>query len=1166
MKYLRSSLVRHALSEISQGVLIAGADRRIMFANAAFSKITCYQPNELIGRPCSIVQGSETDPAAVQEISERLAHLESFSGDVLNYRKTGEPFWNELTITPCVDPKSGETFFVGVTRDITRRKLAESELAEMDLQHKFLFDHAQAGLVLHGPGGEVLFANRLAQQLLGVDREEVLGAELEDPRWDFIRDDGSPMPVDEYPVNLALASRGAVKNFVLGAYRHSDKQLTWLMGNALAALDDDGAVANIVTSFTDVTELKQTELALAAANDEAQKVKLRAQSSETRYRFLADNISDVLIHITPEGEGLYSSAAMAKLIGYSPKDLAGKNAFDLIHIDDCPRVKAAVGAMSAKNPERTIEYRTIHRNGAPIWVEARLQYQNGGVVGVVRDITARKVLEAQIETALMSAQASAHRAEVAERVAGLGHWRFDHKSGELTWSRQLYEILGLDPSMPPDVLEIINRMHPDDRAGAEDRIAKVINRGTVLDLGTSRFIRPDGEIRNISTQWGVETDSDGTVTASIGTVMDLTDRVRIQDALAESEQKYRMLAENSTDIIVRFGPDGLLRYVSPACRILGLEADQEIGRPITRVLTADSLEHSQRVIAALFSGADVDPNVSRLHRCRGPNGRDVWLEGKPTLIRNDVGQVVEVVTALRDVTAKREVELALAMSEQRYRSLAENAPDILTESQLDGALTYVSQASLAITGFAPEELVGQSSFSLMHVDDAERMRAMCQTVYQSQGAIAAWPIEFRAVHKSGRPIWLESKPILVTDPATGRYIGLTDVIRDVTARKALEAQLQDARAEAEAAAAVKGEFLANMSHELRTPLTSILGFTRLAIEQEAASGLLRDYIERVDSASQALLATVNDILDFSKLEAGQVDIRPRPINLDLAVKGSLDLFLPQASAKDLDLSYFCERPGLSVSCDPDRLRQILLNLIGNAVKFTAVGGISVSVRYDDQQESVTVEVTDTGAGIPSDKISALFQRFSQIDGSLTRVAGGTGLGLAICKGLVEAMGGQIGVSSRLGVGSCFWFCVPSPVVRETASIDGAQADFAVVDGLRVLVVDDHPTNRELARLILAGLGAETHEARDGAEAIEVAGSQPVDVILMDLRMPKFDGMAALKMIREGDGCNSSTPILAFTADTDDRTRKALLEAGFDGVVSKPLLPEMLVMAVSDALK
>jgi PAS domain S-box-containing protein len=648
--------------------------------------------------------------------------------------------------------------------------------------------------------------------------------------------------------------------------------------------------------------------------------------------------------------------------------------------------------------------------------------------------------------------------------------------------------------------------------------------------------------------------------------MDLTDQVRVQDALAESESKYRMLAENSTDIIVRFGPDGLIRYVSPACRILGLDPYEEIGRPITRVLNSDSLEHARQIICALFSGAEIDSSVSRLHRCRGPNGRDVWLEGNPTLIRDDAGHVIEIVTALRDVTAKREVEIALAMSEQRYRSLAENAPDILTESQLDGTLTYVSQASLAITGFAPHELVGQSSFSLMHDEDAERMRDMCQSVYQSHGTIAPWPIEFRAIHKCGRPIWLESKPILVADPATGRYIGLTDVIRDITGRKALEADLQVARAEAEAAAAVKGEFLANMSHELRTPLTSILGFTRLAIEQQAATGLLRDYIERVDAASQALLATVNDILDFSKLEAGQVDIRPRPIDVDAAVKGSLDLFLPQASAKDLKLSYCCDRPGLAVSCDPDRLRQILLNLVGNAVKFTAVGGVSVSVMYDDREELVVVEVTDTGAGIQADKISALFQRFSQIDGSLTRVGGGTGLGLAICKGLVEAMGGEIGVSSQPGLGSCFWFKIPAPVVHDEILMDGDKVDFASVDGLRVLVVDDHPTNRELARLVLAGLGAETHEACDGGEAVEVAACQPVDVILMDLRMPKLDGMEALKMIRQGRGCNSSTPVLAFTADIDDGTTGALLAAGFDGVVSKPLMPEMLVRAVTAALK
>lgn len=397
----------------------------------------------------------------------------------------------------------------------------------------------------------------------------------------------------------------------------------------------------------------------------------------------------------------------------------------------------------------------------------------------------------------------------------------------------------------------------------------------------------------------------------------------------------------------------------------------------------------------------------------------------------------------------------------------------------------------------------------------------------------------------------------------GRPVSLFGVFQDVTEQRA-------AIVAAEQAAAVKSEFLANMSHELRTPLTSIVGFTDLAAEQPDLSPQMRDYVRRIDNAGRALLCTVNDILDFSKLEAGQVAIRPEPTDLEDLCRSTLELFAPQAGAKDLTLDFRMGSvssalvPNLMI--DPDRVRQVLLNLIGNAVKFTAAGSVKVVAAWDPRTQRLGVSVADTGAGIPAEKLGLLFQRFSQIDGSTTRGAGGTGLGLAICKGLCEAMGGTVGADSVEGRGSRFWFEIDALAANAALEIASPAevTQLSALAGTRVLVADDHPANRELARLFLSGLGAEVVEVEDGAAAVDRLTQETFDLVLMDLRMPRMDGREALKAIRSYVASAADTPILAYTADGDGDA-SLLMAAGFAGVVSKPLVPDDFFRTVSRAL-
>jgi two-component system, sensor histidine kinase and response regulator len=632
----------------------------------------------------------------------------------------------------------------------------------------------------------------------------------------------------------------------------------------------------------------------------------------------------------------------------------------------------------------------------------------------------------------------------------------------------------------------------------------------------------------------------------------ITERKRIENALRESEDRYRELFENASDIVYTHDLNGNFTSINAVAeQIAGYGRAEGLRLNIAQVVAPEYVAPALETMETMFrEGVPVSLELEIMAK----DGRRVPMEASARPIRRD-GMIIGAQGIARDIAKRKEYEKARRQAEANYRGIFENAVEGIFQSTPDGVVLRCNPAMARIFGYnTPEEFCAAITPESVYVNPERRAEFVC--LIKDRSVVSGF--ESQVYRKDKSIIWISEKARTVRDEY-GKIIYYEGFLEDITERKQTAEELRLSKEAAESGYRTKSQFLANMSHEIRTPMNGIIGMTELALSTKLTQEQ-RDYLEVVKNSADSLLSLINDILDFSKIEAGKLQLDPTEFRLRATLDGMFNTLALRAQRKGLELTcnILPDVPDALIG-DPDRLRQIILNLADNAIKFTEKGDIVVHVQSEMEDVNgavLTFTITDTGIGIPEDKQQLIFEAFSQADNSMTRKYGGTGLGLTITSQLVELMEGEIWLESMPGKGTAFHVTIPFVLPEsgpETLPVEGSAAAWQDVS---VLIIDDNNANRRILQGMLLNWQMRPHLAENGRAGIlalrqSVENGDPFALVLLDAMMPEMDGFEVAEEIRNTPEIAGVPIILLTSADVRSRAPRCH-EMGIPIYLMKPV--------------
>jgi two-component system, sensor histidine kinase and response regulator len=877
----------------------------------------------------------------------------------------------------------------------------------------------------------------------------------------------------------------------------------------------------------------------------------------------------------------------------------GSELFKWVHPDDMYVGHRVIGeALARGEPDAAFRYRLKLADGSirHIQAYARTTTDSAGnpahSLGVSWDITEEVEAAEQLRRNAEQERKLLAHLSIAAHAAGIECWEYDYRSEQFTWFYGLDPALGLDGIGDPAEIgrRLIATVLPEDAARVRAETACALAARETSLVSRMRRRMPDGQVRQVQHYQRFTFDEQGKPLRSQGATRDITveveaaERFRAQaealhDAQRRLERASLSIHEGHWEMDVLTGK----HWVSSSyCLLLGYDPSElalDTMEQVDQLIHPDDIAPSRELSAQhIASGTPYTHEI----RVRHKDGTYRWFLVRAMTEQDADGRSIRVSGSVQDIHKQKLAESALADARQRFERAIRGTQDGLWEWDLGRRSLWVSPRFESILGY-PEDAISRvlkSPDELVHPED----RDACSRAQRAHFELTEpYDIEVRMRAASGEYRWVRMRGQSERD-AFGRPLRLAGSMQDVTeARRARDALIQASEA-AQAANRSKSAFLANVSHEIRTPMNGILGMTSLLLDTRLDASQ-KEFAETIHASASSLLAVINDILDFSKIEAGKLDIDVSAMSPAESVEEVRAILAFQAAAKSLKLESSVD-PSVprQVLGDRQRIRQCLINLVSNAIKFTHTGTVSVRVfpvASENGAALVRYEVRDTGIGIAPDTLATLFQPFTQADSSTTRHFGGTGLGLSIVRRLVELMGGEVGVESEHGRGSMFWFVLPFQVLESEAAMAAAAraasgatelradavpaaAAFAGRYSGRVLLVEDNAINQKVARSFLERLGCRVTLASNGLEAVHAFAQARFDLVLLDLQMPLMDGYAATSCLRKLEQGPRRTPIIALTASAMTGQLDRCLEAGMDDLLTKPLDVRRL-QAVLDSL-
>jgi len=1119
-----------------------------------------------------------------RRVSEAFPGLEEF-GLLDVFRRvwrTGEPehhpvsFYEDERITGWRENyvyrlPSGE--IVTIYDDVTLRQQAEEQLRQRQDTINALIETSRDWIWAIDSEFVHTYSNPAVEAILGYRPEELVGRhaiELMHP------DDAEKL---REPLDRSLSEKRGWKDLVV-RWRHKDGSYRYLEGNAVPILDKAGELIGFRGIDRDITDRRRAEEKL--------------QESEVRHRVLFESSRDAVMTLAPPS-WKFTSCNPATVEMFHAKDEAEFTSLGPWSLS--PEVQPD-GRPSADKAREMID--TAMRDGSHFfeWTHKRLGGEDfpatvlltrmdlhGQMLlqATVRDITAQKRAEKEL-------QKSEERFRRFAVASGYG-FAMGELSGQLIFANAATLRIVEEESEEAFTSKTFYQYYsPEDAERLKQEILPIVLENGHW-VGELPLLSAKGNLIATEQNIFLIRDEQG-VPQMVGNIItDITEQKRAEKKLLESESRLRRITDSAQDAILMMDPQGAISYWNPAAEsILGYRSEEALGQTLHNLLAPERYLEAHRAAFPEFvrtgRGNAVGKTVELLARRK--DGREIAVAlSLSALSLNGAWHAVGI---LRDITTQKQAEKDLRESEQRYRLLFHDAAEgIALADAHTGILLDCNKALADLTGRNTAELIGQHQ-SVLHTSDGATS-GLTATFKQHLTDKHGQALEAQLVTETGQTKDVEIKANILR--IQGREV-LQGIFSDITQRKRIERQqqqyaialegqkhaMEELYRAAEAANRAKSEFLANMSHEIRTPMTAILGFSDVLL------GSATDR-ERLDAAAtikqngEYLLGIINDILDLSKIEAGKLEVEHVQCSPYQILSEVVSLMRVRANAKNLTLEFECDGPiPQSIQSDPTRLRQILINLTGNAVKFTEVGEVRLVARLLDaefDEPKMQFEVVDSGIGMTEEQIAGLFKPFHQADTSTTRKFGGTGLGLTISRRLAGKLGGDIAVKSTLGEGSTFTVTVgsgpldgvkllagPTEAQLPTDLDENPSAPMAKLD-CRALLAEDGADNQRLIAFLLKKAGAEVAVADNGETARDLAlaardEGTPFDVILMDMQMPVMDGYDATSRLREA---GYTGPIIALTAHTMSTDRDKCLSAGCDGYMTKPIDQKELISMVAE---